>query len=298
MNPSTETLVKQLKALADLTRMRLIALCRQGECSVGELTGVIGLSQPRISQHLKKLCEAQLLERFRDGQRMYYRLPTGNESGGHRGNRLLDLLPAADPVFQEDADRLRALREEGVVDLHGMSHDDHVDRTIHHEIVNLTVTEPLGTVLDVGCGRGKLIKLLASRANRIVGVDIDADLRQLARAELMLARIPNCSLRQGDMYRLPFADAEFDTVILDEVLADAERPVDVLNEARRQLKPGGRMFVLQSISGESANSIQKLIAAWSATAGLRLAPARLVPKKNPQWLLSVATPTESGSEAA
>jgi SAM-dependent methyltransferase len=84
---------------------------------------------------------------------------------------------------------------------------------------------PVGDLLDVGCGRGSILKLLASRARRAVGVDIDAKARRLARAELMLAGLPNCSLRQGDMYRLPFDDAEFNTIILDDVLADATDPV-------------------------------------------------------------------------
>ncbi len=295
MQVATETLILQLKALADAQRMRLVALCQHGECSVSELTGVLGLSQPRVSQHLKQLCEVRLLERFRDGQRMYYRLPSDLETAARQ---LQELLPAAEPQFQRDVNRLRALRGEDIAGHEPVAQGDRVNRVIHREIVKLTVTEPLGSLLDVGCGRGKLIKLLASRANRIVGVDIDADIRQLARAELLLAGIPNCSLRQGDMYRLPFADAEFDTVILDEVLVDAERPVDVLGEARRQLKPAGRLFVVQSISAASAGRIQKSIAAWSATAGLRIAPARLVPKKNPRWLLSVATLANTGSEAA
>lgn len=295
MSNATDTLVLQLKALADLTRMRLLLLCRQGECSVGELTGVIGQSQPRISQHLKKLCDASLLERFRDGQRMYYRLPA-QASGADR--QLHELLPVAESLFQEDAGRLRALRGDGVTNPDPTDADDRNERVIHREIVKLTVTEALGAVLDVGCGRGRLIKLLASRANRIVGVDIDADVRQLARAELMLARIPNCSLRQGDMYRLPFGDAEFDTVILDEVLADANRPVDVLQEAKRQLRPGGRMFVLQSVSAQSASGTKKSIAKWSAAAGLRLAQPRLVPGTQPRWLLSVATPADRSTEAA
>ena len=295
MQVATETLILQLKALADATRMRLVALCQHGECSVSELTGVLGLSQPRVSQHLKQLCDVLLLERFRDGQRMYYRLPSNLDAAARQ---LQDLLPAGDPQFQQDMNRLRALRGEDVAGRESTGQGDQVDRVIHREIVKLTVTEPLGALLDIGCGRGKLIKLLASRANRIVGVDIDADIRQLARAELLLAGIPNCSLRQGDMYRLPFGDAEFDTVILDEVLVDAERPVDVLGEARRQLKPAGRLFVVQSVSADSVGRIQKSIAAWSATAGLRIAPARLVPKKSPQWLLSVATSADKGSEAA
>ena len=76
MKASTQQLQSQLKALADPTKLRLIALCTRVECSVSELTAVTGLSQPRISQHLKQLCAVDLLERFRDGHFVFYRAST------------------------------------------------------------------------------------------------------------------------------------------------------------------------------------------------------------------------------
>ncbi len=79
MQATTETLLQRLKTLGDPTRLRLLALCHQGECSVSELTRIIGQSQPRISQQLKLLCEAGLLRRFLDGKRVFYRVA---ESGG------------------------------------------------------------------------------------------------------------------------------------------------------------------------------------------------------------------------
>ena len=166
--------------------------------------------------------------------------------------------------------------------------DDSAVRALHRAILDLTVTAPIGDLLDVGCGRGAILKLLASRANRAVGVDIDANARQLARAELMLAGIPNCSLRKGDMYRLPFADAEFNTIIIDDVLADARKPVVALQEARRLLRPGGRLFVLESVLERSSREVRDSLAEWSRLAGLRLSPARVVPAKQPAWLVSVA----------
>jgi ubiquinone/menaquinone biosynthesis C-methylase UbiE len=100
------------------------------------------------------------------------------------------------------------------------------------------------------------------------------------------------------MYRLPFGDADFDTIILDDVLADARHPVRVLTEARRLLRAGGRLFVLLAVSDRSPAELQSQLAAWSATAGLRLAPARLAPRIDPQWLLSVATVSDRQSAAA
>ena len=296
MENLTESLLLQLRMLSDVTRMRLVALCREGECSVSELTGVIRQSQPRISQHLKQLCAAGLLGRFRDGKKVYYRVPARNST---TTRQLLQLVPGEDPLFREDRLRLHQLRGEGLDRATpALARDIAADRAIHRALIELTVSASLGDLLDVGCGRGSILKLLASRAHRAVGVDIDADLRQLARAELMLAGIPNCSLRQGDMYRLPFDDAEFDTVVLDDVLALAERPVAVLLEAKRLLKTRGRLLVLLAVGSKPVAVLQKSVAEWSAAAGLRLAPSRTAPKKNPAWLLAVATAAGNSTVAA
>ncbi len=297
MLSTTATLLQRLKSLGDLTRLRLLALCRQGECSVSELTKVIGQSQPRISQQLKLLCEAGLLRRFRDGKRVFYRVP---ERGGRNEGlgSLLELIPGDDPLFVEDLRQLRQLRGESIGEPDQDKESELADRAIHKALVELTVTAPVGDLLDIGCGRGSILKLLASRARRAVGVDIDAKARRLARAELMLAGLPNCSLRQGDMYRLPFDDAEYNTIILDDVLTGAADPVRALIESRRLLKPGGRLFILQAVTDQTAASIQRSLANWSVAAALRLAPAHFVPAKNPVWLLSVATPADSKDAAA
>ena len=100
------------------------------------------------------------------------------------------------------------------------------------------------------------------------------------------------------MYRLPFADAEFDTIILDEVLVSAEYPVRALLEAKRLLKPNGRLFVLLNLASEQPVEIQQYLADWGVAAGLRLAPSRVVPQSNPKWLLSVATSLNNETVAA
>ena len=299
MSNQSEQLAIQFRALADPVRMRLVALCRQGECSVSELTEVLGLSQPRISQHLKQLCDCGILRRFREGKWVFYRVAAGRSDAGQSRRRLLDLIPVNDEIFQNDLVRLRELRGESIDD--GGKDDEtekQGDRDLYKALVELTVTAQVGDLLDVGCGRGQILKLLATRANRAVGVDIDSDATRLARTELMLAGLPNCSLRSGDMYRLPFADAEFDTIILDDVTADAKHPVRVLKEARRVLKPRGRLIVLLAIRERTPVELQEQLAQWSSSAGLRLAPARLAPKKSPKWLLSVATVPDHQSVAA
>ena len=297
MSTRPEQLIQQLKTLADLTRMRLIALCRQGECSVSELTEVIGQSQPRISQHLRALCDSELLLRHRDGKRVFYRVPQRVDDAALR-KQLLALIPVDDRVFVDDWQLLLELRGEHLGPSSHANPIDDADRAIYRAIIDLTVTAPIGSLLDIGCGRGQILKLLASRATRAVGVDIDEKARELARAELMIAGVPGCSLRKGDMYRLPFDDHEFDTIILDDVLANAEHPVRALSEARRLLKSGGRVLLLLSIDSHTTDELKQSLARWSAAAQLRLTPARIATQKNPRWMLAVATVADSEAEAA
>ncbi len=295
MQNNTETLIAHLKALADPVRLRLLALCVRGEVTVSELTEVTAQSQPRISQHLKQLCNAGLLERFRDGQFAYYRVSLEREHAAQR-RRLFALLPTDEPLFDRDFERLCELRAaEGIA---VPQQDDADMRRLHHSLIELTVTAPLGDLLDIGCGQGRILKLLGSRAQRAVGVDINADARQLARAELLLAGIENCSLRKGDMYKLPFADGEFDTVLLDDVLTTATQPMAAINEARRILKPGGRLLLLVQAGKADLDTLQEQLLAWCRTAKLRLAAPRRIPAKEPRWLLAVATPISSRTKAA
>ena len=286
MKSATDRLLSQFKALADPTKTRIVALCAAAECSVSELTAVLRQSQPRVSQHLKQLCAADLLERFRDGHYVYYRVRTRGAGAATR-RKLLALLPDEEPQFAADIEGLRGLRLHAADDA-----ADEPDRLLHRALVELTVATPLGDLLDIGCGQGRLLKLLASRAQRVVGVDIDPRARQLARAEVLLAGLPNCTLRQGDMNALPFADEEFDTVILDDVMGDAGAPAQALNEAVRLTRPGGRILMLADTRDAGVERLRNDFSAWAADAGLRLAPPRAIPEKSPAWLLAVATRAE------
>ena len=294
MKPSTQHLLQQFKALADPVRARLVAVCGVAECSVSELVHVSGQSQPRISQHVKQLCAADLLERFKDGHFVYYRVPTAGADSSSR-RKLLALLPENEPQFAKDIERLREIRATGNARATPVSESD---RSLHRALVELTVSHPLGDLLDIGCGQGRILKLLASRAHRAVGVDIDSDARKLARAELLLAGTPNTTLRQGDMVSLPFADHEFDTVILDDVLGNAQDPAAAIAEAKRLLGPGGRMLFLASIADTDFAEVASQLAKLAAAANLRLAQPKSVPNKNPAWLLAVATAIDRASVAA
>jgi ArsR family transcriptional regulator len=100
------------------------------------------------------------------------------------------------------------------------------------------------------------------------------------------------------MYSLPFADAEFDTIILDDVLVSAGEPQKALAEALRLLKSGGRILLLASVGDKGVDELNEKFTEWAALTGMRLAKPRSIPEKNPDWLLAVATPSGRAIAAA
>lgn len=74
-------LVKVFKALGDQNRIRILKMLQDKPMSVGELTAVLGISQPGVSRHLRQLAEAGLVEARRDALWVTYRLPRAADNG-------------------------------------------------------------------------------------------------------------------------------------------------------------------------------------------------------------------------
>src|SRR6185437_6105205 len=104
-----ETILAGLRAAAEPSRLRLLALCAHAELTVSELTAILGQSQPRVSRHLKLLCEAGLLDRLREGSWVFYRLSRGAK-GGALATLLAGLVPENDPIVVLDRERLRQIQ--------------------------------------------------------------------------------------------------------------------------------------------------------------------------------------------
>ena len=65
---------KQLKAVADANRMKILACLKKGEVCVCDFTDVLGISQPAVSQHLRKLKEAGIVTERKVGTWKHYRI--------------------------------------------------------------------------------------------------------------------------------------------------------------------------------------------------------------------------------
>lgn len=250
-----DTLLTAMRAVAEPTRLRILNLCAHSELTVSDLVGLLGQSQPRLSRHLKLLVEGGVLERHREGAFARYRV-TSAKYGGPAGfaAAVLDLLPTEDATLCQDLERLDALRDRREREAaeyfkrNAAQWDKiralHVDEAALSERLNsLTATWPLDAVLDIGTGTGKLLQIFGPRAGRAVGVDLSNEMLRLARAAVERDGLSNCQVRLADMYRLPWADGDFDTALLHMVLHYAEDPAAALMEAGRATRAGGRILV-------------------------------------------------------
>jgi ArsR family transcriptional regulator len=298
-----EASVQRLKAAAEPTRLRLLLLLARGEAAVGELQAILGQSQPRVSRHLRLLSEARLVERFRDGQSVYYRL--SGEPFARDVAALLARAAGADAQLDADGRALDALlharRRAAFNGPALLAAAQHVGRPaaadLQAAIEGLLEGFDFREVLDVGCGGGALLPWLGARAARVTGADISRSMRLLARARVQSAGLSNCTVRAADLHALPFADHSFDLVLLDEVLSGSTQVADALGEAARVLRPAGRLVILDRVepaarqlaAGRSGLAENQLNAALAA-AGMRVSGRGWLPGRAPDYAAVAALP--------
>src|SRR3954463_10227273 len=104
--PALDQFLNALRAAGESTRLRLLAICAQAELTVTELTQILGQSQPRVSRHLKLLCEAGLLDRLREASGVFSRLARDAELA----RQIAALVPAGDPALALDLERLERIK--------------------------------------------------------------------------------------------------------------------------------------------------------------------------------------------
>jgi ubiquinone/menaquinone biosynthesis C-methylase UbiE len=292
-----DALLTGLKAAAEETRLRLLALCAHGELTVSELVQILGQSQPRVSRHLKLLCEAGLLDRFREGAFAFFRLAESGR-GAALARVLVDAIPADDVILALDLERLETIKRQRGEAAAAYFRDNagrwdeirslHVpEREVESALLRLLGDSPLGDLLDVGAGTGRILELLGPLAGRAIGVDQSREMLAIARAKLEQAGLRHCQVRQADMYQLPFPSSSMDCVIIHQVLHFAESPAEVIAESARTLRPGGRLVavdfaphLLESLREQHAHRrlgfADEEVSQWCRAAGLEVhAPLHL-----------------------
>lgn len=251
---SSDNLLAALRAAGEPTRLRILALLAEGERSVKDLTDILGQSQPRISRHLKLLVDSGLVRRYPEGAWAFFRL-SDEAQGGVFARQILTMLDPDDALVARDRARLDGLRRAHVESAqtyfarHAAVWDEirslHVDeKEVEAAILDLLGEEHFETVVDLGTGTARMLQLLADRMDRGIGIDVSHDMLSYARARLDSARLRHCQVRQGDIFSPPLDSDTGDLVIVHQVLHFLEDPERAIAEARRLLKPGGRLLVI------------------------------------------------------
>ena len=288
-----EELLTGLRAAGEPTRLRLLAILAKSELTVTELTQILRQSQPRVSRHLKLLCEAGLLDRFREGSWVFYRRSQSG-AGDKLANSLMALIPNDDPVIARDLERLdavRAARAERAAEFFRVNVDEwnrirslHVpEAKVEQAMMELgAASDVIESFVDLGTGTGRMIELIGPKAHNSLGIDLSPEMLAFARARLDQIGIEHCSLRQGDLYE------SVDLVTVHQVLHYMDDPAAAVLEAGRILKPGGRLLIadfapheLDFLREEQAHRrlgfSEEEVRSWLTAAGLEMSEVRRLP---------------------
>lgn len=279
------------QALADPTRLRILALLRAMELSVGELAQLLGQSQPRVSRHVRILSDSGLIGRRKEGSWVYLQVADRERTDAlFRTSQGLD--PEAEAQFAADAARLDSIRHDRAeaarryFEAHAATWDSirrlhAADEEIEQAIGSMLSDRPIGALLDIGTGTGRMLELFAPKAESAIGIDRSSEMLRLARVKLEEAGISGASLRQGDMNALPLTDQSADSIILHQVLHYAQQPGAAIAEAARVLAPGGRLLVIDFAQHDRAELKEQdahlrlgfaddAMRGWFSAAGLEL----------------------------
>ena len=243
------------QSLADPSRLRILVLLQTMELSVGELAQVLAQSQPRVSRHVRILAGAGLVARRKEGSWVFLQL-----TDTVRARPLFAAIEQfagseARAVFDGDAARLEAVRGDRAEAAaryfagHAETWDNirslHVaESEVEQAIAKALGDAPLGRLVDIGTGTGRMLELFGPLADSAIGIDRSSEMLRMARVKLESSGVSRASLRQSDMYALPLADASADVVIIHQVLHYAQAPAQAIAEAGRLLDRGGRLLIV------------------------------------------------------
>jgi ArsR family transcriptional regulator len=296
MPQALDQLLRGLRASADPSRLRLLAVLASGEFTVSELTEVLDQSQPRVSRHLKLLSDYGLLERFREQHWVYHRVPADGE-GAELARVLLQLLDRDDPRVALDRARAAAVLAARAAKTVGAAGDVHeLEPGAAEDLADLALAE-LGdhgfdTVLYVGRDPDGMLRAFGPRARRVTGVSDSRVEVQRARASLHGRGLAHCSLQYGDFRSLTARTSSFEVVVLDRALSVQPQPEPLLREAARVLKPGGRLLLVEDYetlaARESGGNPLGVLREWIAMAGLLCTRLRPVDVGAQHLLLALA----------
>jgi ArsR family transcriptional regulator len=303
-----DELVGVLKAAGEGTRLRLLALLADGDHSVKDLTEILKQSQPRVSRHLKLLADAGLIERNAEGAWAYYGLAQEGH-GAALAQWLIERVDDSDQERRRDIERQEAVRAgqqaRATEYFAKVASSWDLLKTLHvpEEAVEAAVVAALEgrrveTLIDLGTGTGRMLEVLSGSYKRGIGIDSSREMLAVARSRLATSGITHAQVRLGDIGDVDLAAGPADVIVIHQVLHYFDDPGRMLAQARRLLKPGGEMIIvdfaphdLEFLRSEHAHRrlglSQSQMSGWAATAGLTVEAVREFPSQTNERGLTV-----------
>lgn len=260
---SAEKMVLIHKALSDETRLRIIVLLKNGEINIKDLCDILDQSQPRISRHVKILAEAGLLIRSKQGAWLYCAL---NNSEPYTAilHAIYQNVDLEDPDLTQDHLAFQEVLKHKAKNAEQYFQDmaQNWDRVRAMQISdsqflpvlrNIVMQESVETLLDVGTGTGQILHDLEGLYARGVGIDLSAQMLELARSRANSLQNTMAQFRQEnilslskDFSRKIFGqpNQKFDLVIAHQVLHFIPKPELAIKHMAMQVKDGGRLILV------------------------------------------------------
>ena len=249
-----KNILSQLSTLSDRTRVRLIRILLEEECSVTELVSILEIPQSTISRHIKILLEQHWIVKREDGNSNCYCCKKELLSDSYQA--LWSVL-AADQheLYQQDYRRLqtvlslRMLNPNNFFKQHATKWTDLRKELFGDQFLLPTLLSMIPSTMciaDIGCGTGEALLALAPSQSQLIGVDLSNEMLQIARERTQ--QYSNISLRQGSLSDLPLEDDEADCLLCMLVLHHIVDIKQALKEMHRCIKKGGRLIILDMIS--------------------------------------------------
>ncbi len=247
-------LLAALRAAAEITRLRVLSVLSGSELTVSELVQVLKQSQPRVSRHLKLLCESGLLERYQEGARVFYRITDAGEMA-RVARGILTMIDMNAHELEQDQRRLGQIKNKNAERAaayfsKNASEWDSIrrlavpDTYIEQKLIDCLNIDQPELFLDLGTGTGRILEIFSPFIIRGIGIDQSREMLRVARANLDSAGVNNCAVRQADIQNLRFDDNCVDLISIHQVLHYLEKPEFVVGEAARVLKPGGQLIMV------------------------------------------------------
>ncbi|HEX8246442.1 MAG TPA: metalloregulator ArsR/SmtB family transcription factor [Longimicrobium sp.] len=292
-----------MSALADSTRSRLLLVLERHELTVGELCAIVQLPQSTVSRHLKTLADEEWIAARAEGTSRRYRMsPDRLEPSARRLWTLVREQVAALPGAEQDAQRLqsvlaqRSTRSQEFFRTAAGQWDRLREELFGRRadlLALLGLLDPAWTVGDLGCGTGQVSESLAPFVRRLVAVDSSAAM--LGAARKRLAGVENVEVRAGELEALPVGDGELDAALLFLVLHYVPEPAAALAEARRVLRPGGVLLVVDMAPHDREEYRQAMGHVWLGFAADELEGwARDAGLEGFRWVSLPADPAAKG----